>query len=138
MKIVSLGSYNNINPLSIQQIMAVNSILIVDDDLLNQKVLSRLLLLKGFNVTVAKDGVAALEKININYFDLIISDINMPNLNGAELLEELNNKSLKIPFILLSGEFRSEVKNELISKGAIDVLQKPVDIDVLLQSISKI
>lgn len=118
--------------------MAVNSILIVDDDLLSQKLLARLLLSNGFNVSVAKDGVMAMEKISNNDFDLIISDINMPNLSGAELLEELHKKGFAIPFILLSGEFCIEVKNELIAKGAIDVLQKPVDINVLLQCISKI
>jgi len=71
---------------------------------------------KDVSITEAVDGIDAIEKLNQNSFDLIITDINMPRLNGLELIEKIRGEMVsKIPIIILTtkGE-ESEIENGLL------------------------
>ncbi len=111
------------------------SILIVDDDEGNRAMLSRRLQRLGFQTTVAEDGRSALEKLKGGQFDLMLLDIQMPELNGYQVLERLKADSAlrNIPVIVLSASDEIEKVARCIEMGAEDYLPKPFD-PVLLQA----
>lgn len=114
---------------------AGGSILIVDDDEGNRAMLSRRLERLGFHTTVAENGRSALEKLKGARFDLMLLDIQMPELNGYQVLECLKaDPALKdIPVIVLSASDEIERVARCVEMGAEDYLPKPFD-PVLLQA----
>lgn len=110
-------------------------LLVVDDDENNRNMLSRRLLRLGFQVTLAENGRRALEAVQAVHFDLILLDIQMPELNGYEVLEQLKASPAwrDIPVIVLSASDESERIARCIEMGAEDSLPKPFD-PVLLQA----
>jgi PAS domain S-box-containing protein len=89
------------------------------------------------NIFIAKDGQEGLEifQENRQKIDLIISDINMPNLNGIEMSKEIKNISSNIPIIFTSAHNDSEYLLQAIELGINAFVQKPIDIVVLLEKI---
>ena len=113
-------------------------ILLVDDDILNQRILSRILQAENYQIDIAFDGEIALQKIEEHDFFAVISDLNMPNLNGIQLIEKLLLRDVFIPIIFLTGETEIAVKNLLLAKGAHCFLSKPVDKESLLKHLDNI
>ena len=70
--------------------MANKDVLVVDDDVLVGESLKEMLILEGFSADAVLDGQAAMAKIQDDHYQMILSDIQMPGLNGIELLKELN------------------------------------------------
>ena len=110
-------------------------ILVVDDDEGNRAMLARRLVRLGFNVATAENGRRALEELRAVKFDLMLLDIQMPELNGYEVLEQLKaDPALRdIPVIVLSASDETERVARCIEMGAEDYLPKPFD-PVLLQA----
>ncbi|HWQ68167.1 MAG TPA: PAS domain S-box protein [Methanospirillum sp.] len=100
------------------------SILYVDDEPLLLNVTKEYLESLGFIVDIAASGIQALQKIQDGTFDAIVSDYQMPKMNGIELLKEIRSRNLDIPFILFTGRGREEVVIEAINNGADFYLQK--------------
>jgi class 3 adenylate cyclase/CheY-like chemotaxis protein len=113
----------------------VGSILIVDDDEGNRAMLSRRLQRLGFQTTAAENGRDALEKLKGARFDLMLLDIQMPELNGYQVIECLkaDPANRDIPVIVLSASDEIERVARCIEMGAEDYLPKPFD-PVLLQA----
>jgi adenylate cyclase len=111
------------------------SILVVDDDETNRTMLARRLVRLGYNVTFAENGRLALDALHFERFDLMLLDIQMPELNGYEVLERLKaDPALRdIPVIVLSASDETESVARCIEMGAEDYLPKPFD-PVLLQA----
>lgn len=111
------------------------SLLVVDDDEANRAMLARRLVRLGYNVTVAENGRRALDALQAERFDLLLLDIQMPELNGYEVLERLKaDPALRdIPVIVLSASDETERVARCIEMGAEDYLPKPFD-PVLLQA----
>jgi len=111
------------------------SILIVDDDEGNRTMLSRRLQRLGFQTTTAENGRSALEKLKGARFDLMLLDVQMPELNGYQVLERLkaDPEIRDIPVIVLSASDEIERVARCIEMGAEDYLPKPFD-PVLLQA----
>ncbi|MCX6055536.1 MAG: response regulator [Chloroflexi bacterium] len=109
-------------------------ILIVDDDIIIQKLISMRLIKEGFDTVVAANGIEALERINETIPDLIISDIMMPEMDGFTLLKQLrsNPETAFIPLILLTTKTTSEDVIEGLTIGADDYLPKPIDNNILI------
>lgn len=110
---------------------ANKKILIVEDDAFNLAVLKQMLSSEGYEIDEATDGLNALVSIGKNTYDLILSDISMPNFTGLQLLEFLKSKNIKIPVVFLSGHTSEEDEIEGLKLGAADYLRKPVKRDVL-------
>jgi type IV pilus assembly protein PilB len=108
------------------------TILIVEDDDDSRNLISRYLTNAGYIVTLAEDGAAALLDIGRKDFDLIISDVNMPTLDGFALMEIIKQKGIKTPVIFLTSLSDSEKEIEGLKKGASDYLKKPVKKELLL------
>ncbi len=104
------------------------AILIVDDSATLRTMIRKALEQGGFtHLLEAEDGKAALDKLMEHRVDLIISDINMPKVNGFELLKAvLNNPMLKkIPFIVLTSRTEDETFKQVMKTGATDFIKKP-------------
>jgi len=108
-------------------------ILIAEDDPLNRVLLATYLEEAGYRVAVANDGLQALGLIRNQMPDLVITDINMPEMNGYELCRRLrsHHKLARIPIIMLSGRTAASEILAGYAEGADDYLNKPIDFAVL-------
>jgi len=122
--------------------MAKN-ILVIDDEELIIKSLTRLLEKNGLNVFVAKSGEDALIITEEEGFDLIIADIRMPGMNGAETVKAIY-KSLekqnrpKIPVIFITGYADEKSHNEVKSLKPVAYIYKPFDISELVGKVKEV
>ena len=112
-------------------------ILVVEDDVDVRNLISRYLTNAGYMVTLAEDGAAALLDIGKKDFDLIISDVDMPNLDGFALMNIIKQKGIRTPVIFLTALSDSEKEIEGLKKGAADYLRKPVKKELLLLRVEK-
>jgi two-component system sensor histidine kinase/response regulator len=112
-------------------------ILIIDDDIGFRDLLRIHLSSAGYQVQVADDGVTGGRALLEHPPDLIVSDVNMPFLDGFELLSLLraDAETAAIPVILLSGRSDGDTMAKAVELGAEDFLTKPVTRDQLLESI---
>ncbi len=111
---------------------APGRILLVDDDPDSQVLIRRSLENRGYEVTDARDAVEALILIGKNSFDLIITDMNMPNLDGFKFMEILKQKGVLCPVAFLTADTSSEMETRCLAAGAVDYFKKPVDKNVLV------
>jgi len=112
-------------------------ILLIEDDELIRSNLFELLELEDFNVIGAEDGLVGLISAKEFQPDLIVCDINMPQLDGYEVLRYLraDSRTAKIPFIFLTFETAPESRSRAEEMGANDYLIKPVQIEKILKVI---
>ncbi len=114
-------------------------LLIVDDSTMLRDMLTYALNEGGYNdVTEAVDGVDGLEKAKNSNFDLIITDVNMPNMDGLTLVSELRKLSeyQKIPILVLTTERGDEMKSKGKVAGATGWIVKPFVPDQLLKAVN--
>lgn len=105
-------------------------ILIADDDVMVRTTVSKILEMFGHYVQTAADGREVLEIID-DEFDVIILDINMPEMDGFQTLDHLNRLSLDIPVLFLTGAGSMDYAVKAINLGAYDFLTKPIeDLDI--------
>lgn len=121
----------------------MRSILVVDDDVRHDKMMSFLLISKGFEVEYALSGEEALEKLKSGKIvppSLILLDIMMPNMDGLETLAELKrNENLRsIPVIMLTAVVDIEKKERVLDMGANDYISKPFSPSNLIERINKV
>lgn len=111
------------------------TILIVEDDVISRKNLSVLLSDEGYNVDEAGDGVQALEILARRPFDLVLSDIVMPRMDGLKLLQQLQAMAPQIPVVIMT----SYVSDSLTSvpAGAAEFIRKPFVLDDLLFKVQR-
>jgi CheY-like chemotaxis protein len=112
-------------------------ILVLEDDADTQALLQLLLTKNGYAVTIAGDGIDALMCLGKQRFDLILSDVNMPNLGGIQLLEITRQKGLRLPVIFLTADSTEESELRCLELGAIDYLKKPIKKDLLLLRVQR-
>lgn len=103
------------------------TVLIVEDTHLNQMLLEVMLRRMNHQVIFASDGFEALEKLEKFPVDLIISDINMPNMNGFELLERIRNHAYyhNMPFVMMTASTLQDNYRSAIDQGATAFLNYP-------------
>jgi len=115
-------------------------ILAVDDSASMRQMVSFTLKSAGFDVIEASDGMEALNKAKDSKFDLVISDVNMPNMDGLTLVGELRKLgNFKfIPILLLTTESSAEKKQQGKAAGATGWIVKPFNPDQLLKTVNKV
>jgi two-component system alkaline phosphatase synthesis response regulator PhoP len=114
------------------------SILLVEDEENLHEALKLNLELEGFDVTSAFDGAEALNKIQSEYFDLIILDIMLPELDGIHVTESIRVQNIDIPILILSAKNSSADRVLGLKKGADDYLTKPFNLEELLLRVQKL
>jgi DNA-binding NtrC family response regulator len=110
-------------------------VLVVDDDEQFLDVVSRRLKGRGLRVATVTSGEEALSAIEGKVFDMVVLDLMMPGLSGIETLRYLKEKQPDLQVIMLTGRGDIEVGIEAMKLGAEDLIEKPVDLQVLLERI---
>ncbi|MFH2202471.1 MAG: response regulator [Elusimicrobiota bacterium] len=110
-------------------------ILAVDDDESILNVLSRFLKPLGYALAIASSGAEALEIIRRQPPDLILLDINMPGIDGLEVLRQARQLIPAVPVIMVTGSDDAEVAKQAMALGAVDYVTKPFDLGYLEDSI---
>lgn len=110
-------------------------ILLVEDDLDLVKVLNKILILNGYIVDCANDGIEALDYLRINSYDLVIMDIMMPRLDGISTLKKIRKDGNSVPVLLLTAKSMVDDKVEGLDNGADDYMTKPFQSKELLARI---
>lgn len=116
----------------------VKRILIVDDEENTRIGLTKLLTNEGFEVESAANGNEALDRLGQKKVNLVISDINMPGMNGLAFLRELNRKFPSTSVIMITAYGGVESYLEAMNLGAYEYLHKPVRLDELRSVMKKI
>ena len=111
-------------------------ILIIDDNPDFAESVSEILNLESYTTDVALNGREALKKIWLTAYDLILLDINMPEMGGKEFVQLLNEKHYAVPIIVISGMDLDEIKNYFYEQGAISFLKKPFKQETLLSLVN--
>jgi EAL domain-containing protein (putative c-di-GMP-specific phosphodiesterase class I) len=112
-------------------------ILVVDDEEALVRVIARKLTAAGYEVSTAADGGRAAELLTDVKFDAIVSDIDMPRMNGIELLQTVRQRDLDVPVVLMTGNPDLETAVQAVVHGALQYLIKPVDMDELGKVIAR-
>ncbi len=112
-------------------------VLIVDDNKINQIVTQNILKKKGYTCNIASNGMAAIEMLKKEKFDLVLMDINMPEMNGLEATKVIRTFNTHIPVIALTAVEEGEIRNQALSVGMNDVIIKPYDTQQFFQTIMR-
>jgi DNA-binding response OmpR family regulator len=108
-----------------------NSLLVVDDDPSIRNLVREFLTLRGYRVRVAQDGKEALALVEQERPHLIILDLNMPGMNGIEVLRALRARDFKGGVVMLSVSQDEHALQQTMDLGAVDVMGKPVELERL-------
>ena len=113
-------------------------LLIVDDEANTLASLARAFRLAGYEATVCDSAVRALELVKSQPFDMILSDVVMPEKDGLSLLEDLKNLELPTPVVMISGQADIEMAVRATRLGAVDFLEKPLSTEKLLLTVENV
>ena len=114
-------------------------ILVVDDSDDTREMMAKLLELEAYMVITAEDGLIGFKKAEAEQPDLIITDINMPNLNGIEMIKMIREQSLinRVPILAITA-YGSTVAAEAMAAGADRATTKPIEFDSLIDGIKQL
>ncbi|HHT21936.1 MAG TPA: sigma-54-dependent Fis family transcriptional regulator [Bacteroidales bacterium] len=110
-------------------------ILVIDDERSIRNTMKDILEFEKHRVVLAENGRVGLDTAIHDEFDLIFSDIKMPEMDGMELLDELQEKGVEAPVVMISGHGNISTAVECIKKGAFDFIEKPIDLNRMLVTV---
>lgn len=113
----------------------MSKILIIDDEKAIRRSIREILEFEKYQVEEAEDGAQGLDLALKNKYDVILSDIKMPKLDGIELLQKLMESNCESALIIMSGHGNIETAVDAVKKGAYDYLAKPIDLNRLLVTV---
>lgn len=114
------------------------SVLLVEDEENLHEALKLNLELEGYDITSAFDGTQALNKVGQEYFDLIIMDVMLPEVDGISVIESIRLHNNDVPILILSAKNTSADRVNGLKKGADDYLTKPFNLEELLLRVHKL
>lgn len=116
----------------------VTRILVVDDESYVRELLERVLQRRGHEVHLAADGEAALELLAKNTYDLVVTDVVMPGIDGFDLLRRVKATYPGVTVIVLTGYARKQSISDFLLYGADEYLSKPFQVQALLESVDRV
>lgn len=111
-------------------------ILVVDDHPINRRLLADQLGSLGYQCVTANDGIDALNVLSKQHIDIVLSDVNMPNMDGYRLTQRIRQLGLTLPVIGVTANALAEEKQRCLESGMDSCLSKPVTLDVLKQTLT--
>jgi two-component system, NtrC family, nitrogen regulation response regulator NtrX len=116
----------------------MNHILVVDDDASTLASVARAFRLAGYEATVCDSAARALQIMAATRFDVVLSDVVMPGMDGISMLEQLRASGIATPVIMISGQANVEMAVRATRLGAVDFLEKPLSTDKLLLTVGNV
>lgn len=123
------------NQLAIDKSNYMSKILVIDDERAIRNSLKEILEFEKHEVEVAEDGETGLELFQKGSFDVVLCDIKMPQMDGIEVLDKMQEIAAETPVIMISGHGNIDTAVEAIKKGAFDFIEKPLDLNRILITI---
>ncbi len=133
---MAIGHFNKFQ--NNQSTVVKANVLIVDDDPAIAKSIKMVLSLNGLDSHSVTGGVAAIEELHRNRYELVLLDLNMPDMDGSEVLDHINANDIDTNVIIVSGESEIEKAIHVLKNGAKDFVRKPYTVDELLFSIKNV
>src|SRR3954470_7150430 len=112
-------------------------ILVVDDEKVIREILSDFLSLEGYLVRAVEDGVEALKELQRRSYNLVISDLKMPNMNGLELIERITTMGIPVLTVIMTGFGTVETAIEAMKQGAYDYILKPFKVEEVVHIVQR-
>ena len=113
------------------------NVLVVDDSECIREVLTALLSRKGHRCESAANGREAMEKVTQGHFDVVITDVVMPEMDGITLTRELALRFSDLPVMIMTGQLDEHCRKSALSAGAREVLRKPFEISEFMVRLHK-
>ncbi len=113
----------------------MSKILIIDDEKSIRNTLKESLSYEDYEISLAENGLEGIELAKSDEFDVVLCDIKMPQMDGIEVLDKIQELGLDTPVIMISGHGNIDTAVESIKKGAFDFLEKPLDLNRILITI---
>jgi CheY-like chemotaxis protein len=114
------------------------AVLVVDDNVALAENIGEILCEEGFDAQVANSGTEALDRLTSGTFDLVITDMRMPGMDGLEVLRAIKRQWPVLPVVVVTAFSREQRIHDALADGAVDVLPKPVDLDALLAVVGRV
>ena len=118
--------------------MRRKKVLLVENDSKGCLTIDRVFIESGYYISKASDGLSAFEKIVRDHYDLVITEVNLPQMNGIDLLKKIKEVNGSMPVILTSANARVEEAVEAMKLGAYDFILKPLTVEMIKIIISQI
>jgi len=120
-----------------KDIASRGKILVVEDEKEHLSFLTELFTLSGYLVTPVQSGFDAIEKLSDHDYNVVLTDLVMPEMNGLELIEKIRELKKELPVIVISGHGNIELAVDAMKRGAFDFLKKPINIQSINERIEK-
>lgn len=118
---------------------AINQILIADDDPDITDLLATILDEEGYRVDAVHTGTQVLERLkNASAYQVVLMDVTMPEMNGLDVLEQIRQKNIDVPVVMITANSTSSVAIRAMQMGAYDYLQKPFNLDEVLLVVKRV
>lgn len=108
------------------------NILIIDDERSIRNTMKDILEFEGHSCVLAEDGPKGIDAVSKSAFDIVFCDIKMPEMDGIEVLEKIQELAPEVPVVMISGHGTIDTAVECLKKGAYDFIQKPLDLNRIL------
>jgi response regulator RpfG family c-di-GMP phosphodiesterase len=112
-------------------------ILVVDDEKVIREILADFLNMEGYVVHTVEDGAEALKELHRRSYNLVISDLKMPNMGGLELIQKITEESLPVLTVIMTGFGTVETAIEAMKKGAYDYILKPFKVEEVVHIVQR-
>ncbi len=112
-------------------------ILVVDDEKVIREILSDFLSLEGYVVRAVEDGAEALKELQRRSYNLVISDLKMPNMGGLELIERITHLQIPVLTVIMTGFGTVETAIEAMKQGAYDYILKPFKVEEVVHIVQR-
>jgi DNA-binding NtrC family response regulator len=118
--------------------MSKGKILVIDDEDIVRLSCSRTLVPEGYELKMAKNGLEGLKLLEEESFDLVLTDLKMPNMDGIEVLANIKEKWPATDVVIVTGYHTVETAVKAIKLGAFDYIEKPFTPDTLIATVSNV
>jgi DNA-binding response OmpR family regulator len=112
-------------------------VLIVDDEQSVRDLVAKTLTMADYDVDTAPDGPSALDRLNGTEYDLLITDLKMPGMDGLSVIREVRRRSTEIPIVIITGYSTEASAIEAVNLGVVGYLVKPFRVPHVLSAVAR-
>jgi two-component system cell cycle response regulator DivK len=120
--------------------MVSKTVLVVDDNDLNRKLMQGVMQIVQMEMLSAEDGAAGVRMAKIHHPDLILMDVQLPDMDGFEVVAEIHKDAdlASIPYFYLTGNITAECRRQADAEGCLGIVQKPIAVGEFIETLKKV